>query len=174
MDVNENVCTTYNHPFTKIKDEAEAKATEEFLNKYSLNGLTCGKPIISIVRADDKVLVMYNDCSYSIAPISVVAKEILSMQEMECINKRLKALHEENKDLLDKLKQLEGKPEKPDYDDSGLKKSVQDLGTKVNDLSNKIPEFKKLADGTGKVELGLIGIIKPETSVNNGGTDGHQ
>lgn len=174
MTVNTNVCSQYDHPFEERKSEAETKATEELLAKYSLNGLTCGKPIISIVRADDKVLVMYNDCSYSIAPISVVAKEILSMQEMECINKRLKALHEENKDLLDKLKQLQEKPDRPNYDDSGLKKSVQELDTKVNNLSNKIPEFKKLADGTGKVELGLIGIIKPETSVNNGGTDGNQ
>lgn len=162
MDVNENVCTTYEHPFTKRKDEAEAKATEEFLNKYSLNGLTCGKPIVSIVRADDKVLVMYNDCSYSIAPISVVAKEILSMKEMECINKRLRALHEENTDLLAKLKALQDKPETPNYDDSNLRNSVKELDSKVSDLANSIPTFNKLTNGTGKVDLGLIGVIKPE------------
>lgn len=67
----------------KKKQEAEAEANklaEVSKSKASklLDTVECGKKILSITKVGDKVVVMYNDCSFATAPVEVVNNDVLS------------------------------------------------------------------------------------------------
>lgn len=59
----------------EAKKQAEASKPKE---SKLLDTVECGKKILSITKIGDKVVVMYNDCSFATAPIEVVNNEVLS------------------------------------------------------------------------------------------------
>ena len=67
----------------KKKQEAEVEAqkqAEASKPKESklLDTVECGKKILSITKVGDKVVVMYNDCTFATAPVEVVNNDVLS------------------------------------------------------------------------------------------------
>lgn len=122
-----------NHTGSEIVTPAQPYVPEPQAPKGndSLSTIECGKKILSITKVGEKVVVMYDNCSYSTAPLDVVAKESFAAEALGCLTNHVKTLVEAQKKLQEKVAALEAKPDNDTiYDDSALTARVEALENK--------------------------------------------
>lgn len=61
----------------EVEAQKQAEASKPKESKL-LDTVECGKKILSITKVGDKVVVMYNDCTFTTAPVEVVNNDVLS------------------------------------------------------------------------------------------------
>ena len=61
----------------EVEAQKQAEASKPKESKL-LDTVECGKKILSITKVGDKVVVMYNDCTFATAPVEVVNNDVIS------------------------------------------------------------------------------------------------
>lgn len=146
---NDCGCNSHKSPLTDVGN-ISGEVHKEAVVGEALPKTFCGKKVTSITEVGDKVLIAYEDCSYSLADKEVV--HLSKSQELLCIAKEVKALQEavkvnetsiknkeaEIKALTAKVEELADKEDKDTiYDDSVLKASISSLEKSLEGKADK-------------------------------------
>lgn len=167
--------TTYNNRLNETKqptkvEEPKKDSSVKFQEEVTLNTVECGKKIVSITQTGRKVIVLYEDCSYSVVSSDKVNIEVQANEPKKELPKTVTNVAESNGNVI--ITFDDGSFIQTDL--SVIDKSLSDSLTQDSlDKIEELIEFKKnfennlvpIMDFSGEITHYGIGIFKGPTNL---------